>query len=140
MGWFSILKTDPNKAMDLADKTLGYVASGLDKLHFSAQEKSVAALKGWDNFLTFIKSQQDENSIRSRTRRVIAIMVIGHFLFFLDLAVFSYWWVGGGDAGIKAGKYFIELAAKLGTLTLAISVFYFGYYAVSNVVGKMKGK
>jgi hypothetical protein len=142
LSFLNILKADPNKAMDLADKAMGSIASGLDKLHYSEQEKSQMSLDTGKLVLDIHRANNDQNSIRSRTRRWLAVLIVGHFLAFLDIAALVYWRTEGTvEEKIIAAKFFLGIAfGTLGTLAITVSIFYFGYYAISNVVGKIKGK
>ena len=124
------------KGMDMASSTLEHVASGLDKLHFSEEERSDAHMKGFDFYLKFMELQSDENSIRSKTRRIGAILIVGNFVMLLNASAFVYVVLDNKDGA----KYLLELALTMTTMVTAVTIFYYGYYAVKNVVKSIKTK
>ena len=90
----AILSANPNKAMDIADKTIGHVASGLDKLHFSDQEKAGVNIKAAELVIELHKANSDQNSIRSRVRRYLAVMIVA-------LAVLAQACGSSGESGTR---------------------------------------
>lgn len=103
--------------------------NAVDKLHFSDQEKA-------EMQAGFISKQVDENSIRSRARRVLAFMFCGNFILDLKIAVFCIFYYDTLEEFNKMLKV-LELQ---GYAVTAIIIFYFGYYALSNIFKSKKDK
>jgi len=76
----NLIGLKPDKVLDLAKDGLDGVKSGLDMAWFTDEEKSIASQKLIDTQLKFISMQKDENSIRSRARRILAFGIIGWYL------------------------------------------------------------
>lgn len=137
MGFLSSLFSS-KKAVDsvpeTAAKIVDGVISGVDKLFFTDEEKAEVSQKAMDSIYDFIKSTIGENSIRSITRRRLAVMIAGAFLFLLILGglVFPY------DKEWSA--YLLDCAKALSGLVLAVSVFYFGPYQVGGMITAIRGK
>jgi len=124
-----------DKGLETVDRNIGRIGSGLDKLHFSDQEKSAASLAFIKLQMDFVKSQQSENSIRSVTRRVLAIML---FVVYLGLVLFI---VGIYKHDPKWAEHTYTVTKELlSVMALAVVTFYFGYYAIASIVGAVKKK
>ena len=65
-----------DKGLETVDNVANHIATGIDKATFTEQEKSQANLKLVDAQIRFMEAQGDENSVRSKTRRVLAIIII----------------------------------------------------------------
>lgn len=130
MGWF-----DWFKAPKTIDKIVDGAISAGDKLFYTDEEKADFRLKVGNQVIKFIGVAGDENSIRSKARRILAILIVGHELLFLDLAAIAYIF-----SKPEVGKLFLGLAATLAAATTAVVIFYFGYYGVQNIIGKIKDK
>ena len=122
-GWAK--KIDPQEAFDT-------VASGIDKVFYTNEEKAEAAAKAFDQYMEWFKLASDENSARSITRRYLAVMFAGVFLFLL-LASGAVWLFNADYASFLA-----ELAKTIAPYVGGIMAFYFGYYAISNVIESTK--
>lgn len=137
------------KAIDtVADNATTIVKStcaGLDKIWYTDEEKADTALKfaGIDVevkkqasmlFLEHQKIVASESTTRSITRRILAVMVMTTELgLLLGAAVawkFDPIWA----------KFLLELAGTLSYGFMAIIIFYFGYYSVTNIIGAVGGK
>jgi hypothetical protein len=133
MGWFSWFKKS-DKVVDTALDLVEKGASGIDMLFFTDEEKSIASAKVMDQVIEFNKATADENSIRSRTRRLLACLIIGNYLLILDVAI-GYVIAGKTDIA----KLLFKIANEtLGAHVLAVVIFYFGYYGVKAVVKSAK--
>ena len=131
MGLFSFLKTS-EKALDAGTKVIDGAVSGIDKLFFTAEEKSEASLKAVDLWIETQKAIRDEGSARSITRRILAVMIIG-FTLVVGLGaciIFPF------NAAWAA--YLVALLKEFGFMTGAVVVFYFGYYGFKAIVGAKK--
>ena len=119
---------------ETAGKVIDGVTSGIDKLFFTDEEKADVSQKAMDSIYSFIKTTMDESSIRSITRRVLAVLIVATFLFLLVMGAILY--------GLSAdwSARFLECAGTLSNLVLAVSVFYFGPYQVGGMIKNIRGK
>ncbi|WP_297096383.1 hypothetical protein [uncultured Draconibacterium sp.] len=114
-------KLDPQRTFDT-------ISSGVDKLFFTNEEKSDAAKQAWDQWIEWYKLNSDENSARSVTRRILAIMFSSIFLFLLLCAGAVYFF-----DETYAGFLF-DLSKSIFPLVSGILLFYFGYYGINSVI------
>ena len=119
---------------ETAGKVVDGVISGVDKLFFTEEEKTEASQKAMDSIYSFIKTTMDESSVRSITRRVLAVEIVSAFVFLLlagaMLHVLNPVWAA----------HILACAKALSNLVLAVSVFYFGPYQVGGMIQKIKGE
>ncbi len=104
-----------------AGKTFDTIASGIDKLAFTNQERAEFNVKMADSMAEFAKLSISENTIRSRTRRFIAI--------FLILNIMLIFWLCVALVLLKHDiSVILELVGifKLGIAFLTIIGFFFG--------------
>ena len=105
---------------------------GIDVLIFTEQEKKEMSMKTMELWLKHQAMVADESSIRSITRRYIALCIIGVFLLGL---------VGGVVVWrfdpLWAERWF-EMSNSLKTMAMMVAGFYFGYYAATKIIDKMK--
>lgn len=82
----------------------------------------------------FMKNTREESSIRSVTRRVIAVGVMGHWLLFLDIAVVCYLWefYSSGSPNYQAANALFDLAGSMLWIVGGISAFYFGTHLIRS--------
>lgn len=134
---FGIIKSilGAGKGLDSIDKVVDNISSGLDKLIYTDQEKSEMSKEGYKLFLDYLSLNKDENSIRSKTRRIIAVSVVGNYLALLNAGVVAFYYEKP-----EFGRFIFETAKTLTALVVSITVFYFGYYAIANIVEKAKKK
>ena len=109
------------------------VKSGIslwDKSKFTEQEQSEMNLEAGKLWLKIQAATANENSVRSITRRWLACGILFNFLLFVN--------IGGGlllagktERVVALQNFVIE--TKLGWMALSVVIFYFGYYAVSNM-------
>ena len=129
--WFTGAQT-ADKALDVGNNLINKVAGGLDQLYFGDEEKAELGLEAMRLHFAFIKSTQEESSIRSVTRRIVAWGIMGTFLmlilFCAGIWKFSPEWA----------KWVFELAKQMYELVLLVGFFYFGYFSVSSIVKKLK--
>lgn len=130
-GWLTGVKT-ANKAMDTINNVTDHVASGLDKLFFTDQERAQISMETAQLHLKLIETTMNESSIRSITRRVLAWAIMLIFL----LLIISCAGVWKFDQ--EWAKFIFQCAGQLYELVLLVAFFYFGYFAVSSVVRKVK--
>jgi len=132
MGFFTSLKAifSAPKGLDMVDKGLDSLYAGVDKVFFTAEEKSEAALKITEAAIEMVKSTQGESTVRSVTRRIMAILIMGPFV----LLICSSAVVWRFDPAWA--KVILEAAGMLSNLALAVGIFYFGYYGIKQIVKK----
>lgn len=111
-----------DKSLDIIDKGV----DGIGKLFFTEQEKAELSQKTYETWLEVQRVTANESSIRSITRRVLAISIIGTFLLFLIMAAFAYPFMQSWSA------YLLRLAQALDQLVLAVAVFYFGVHILRS--------
>ena len=136
MGFLSFLKSS-DKALSIVDKGTTGVIAGIDKLFFTDEEKSEASLKVTEAHLKLVEATAGENSKRSITRRILAVMIMGSFLALLLFGAGIHRWDPDWS------KHVLTCASALSTLALTIGIFYFGSYGIKSIfpnVGNGKKK
>ncbi len=103
------LLTGGNKNVD---KIVDGAISGIDKAWYTDQERAA-------HYTKFVEQQIDENSIRSRARRVLAFAILGTYLSLKVASVLIY------KANIEYAKYLAQQGDSLSTLALGVGAFYF---------------
>jgi hypothetical protein len=134
MGFFSAIKSifSAPKVIDTATDLAKSAANGIDVLFFTDEEKEQYRQQAFDKWLTLYDKIANESATRSITRRILAVMILGEFLFFLLLAGLIYPWFPQWTSTL------LGLAKQLGNLVLAVAVFYFGPYAIGQYIKKDK--
>ncbi len=120
------------KGIDI-DKGIGHIASGLDKLNFSPQERAGHNLKVLNLALDFMKENKDQNSIRSVARRTIAVLWIRFYLLMILGSLVAFYF-----DKIKLAEMMKEYVVLMGTGTLVILGFFFGVHLLRGFVGNIK--
>ena len=136
LGWLGNLfnaKESTEKVLSIAEKTTSGVVAGIDALFFTDEEKSHASQKAIETYIELMKTTANENSTRSMTRRILAIMVMGTFLLFL-IAGAIIW-----RFNTEWAMYVLGNAKTLSNLALAVGVFYFGPYQIGKAFSKKGG-
>lgn len=134
MGWYNPatwFKTS-EKAVNMADKVVDGAIAGIDKLFFTEEERAEFSKAAGGQFLKFQEIIFKENTTRSITRRILAVMVMGVFLSFLVFAV-AIWGINPEWA-----KFTLEVSSNLSTGFTAIIICYFGYYSIGSLMDKRK--
>lgn len=132
MGLLSFLSgaKQADKLLDIGDKATSGIINGVDKMFYTAEEKSEAAQKITDTYLEFLKTTLSESSVRSITRRIVAVMIMALFS-----AAFLF-----TVAAWKLDREWAEFCLKttsefgVGNLTLMVAVFFFGTHALASFV------
>lgn len=86
---FSSEKT-VDKAVNLVDDSIRGIGNWIDGQQFTEQERSEATQKVLDFRLKVLEKTNDESSARSISRRILAWLVCGTFIFLLLLSVVVY--------------------------------------------------
>ncbi len=132
MGIFSFLKSS-EKAVDTAASLIDAGVNGIDKLFFTDEEKAEASSKFYENWISTLKLLVDTESIRSITRRYLAISVIGTWLLLIITGTSVY------IAGLKdAAEFTFRVVQDMTVPVLAVIGFYFGPEMISRVLGRSK--
>ena len=131
MSFFSWFKTVP-KALDITEDIVTGGIAGIDKIFFTDEEKSDARRKTFELWLKLQEIIKGECTARSITRRFLACMIMGEFLLFLLMAALCW------PLMPEWSKFLLELGKSLGNLVLAVSIFYFGPYALGTYLKKKK--
>ncbi len=133
MGLLDIFRTS-EKAVDTAADLIKAGADGLDMLFFTDEEKSEASNKFYENWIKTLGMLVDTESIRSITRRYLAVSVVGTWLLLILLGVAVR--VFGGDK--EAAEFVFEVAKSMNYSVLAVVTFYFGPEMIGRLLGKVK--
>ena len=133
MGILDIFRTS-EKAVDTAIDLIEAGANGIDKLFFTEEEKSEASNKFYENWIKTLGMLVDTESIRSITRRYLAVSVIGTWLYLIVLGVMVR--VFGGSK--EAAEFVFEVAGSMNYPVLAVIGFYFGPEMIGRLLGKIK--
>lgn len=131
MAWYNIFSSS-SKAVDTASNLIGGVVDGIDAVILTEEEKIKFDLKRAELWLKVQETITGESSIRSITRRVLAVSFISVYLT-LIIASAIVW-----QFSPEQSKHIFETAQTLNTPIITIIIFYFGYYAVSNVIKAKK--
>jgi hypothetical protein len=143
MGIFSSSDKAVEGGIDIVKKGM----DGFDDLFYTEQEKAATSiartklkLKAGEGVLRFVEMTHGENSKRSITRRYMAWLIVGsnilltfYYIFVCTVAVF---WTTYNKQLVWLADRIIMALKYWGTATATVVAFYFGYYAVSNVVEK----
>ena len=133
LGWLLGGSKAADKAVDTGADLLKSAASGIDVMFFTEEERSQAsqaAFKAWvDSQVAF----RDETSVRSVTRRILAVMFCVVYLLLLLACV------GLFRLDAKWGKLCFEAAEVLTPIVGAVIFFYFGPNQIARAVKTLKG-
>lgn len=124
-----------DKAVDAGIGLLNNGQKAIDALFYTDEEKSENAKKVMNGLVEYWKTKADENSVRSKARRVLAFGIIGNFLLLLDTSAVLE--ILNHHARAKA---VFDIAVAESFMVGAATIFYFGYYGVQGIIKKAKGK
>lgn len=110
------------------DKVTDAVINGLDAVFYTDEEKAGDAKKRAEIWYKFMELARNESSIKSVTRRVIAILVISHWLIFLNVALVSH--LVGNEPG---ALFAFGLAKAMLWIVGGVGAFYFGTHLLSGI-------
>jgi len=122
------------QGMDIANKTVDGIINGIDKMSFTQEEKFEAWKDIAQVHLAVMKEAAAESTTKSMTRRFLALILIGNYVFLSDIAAFGWLYKPSWS------MYVLEICNNtiLGKLTLWFGIFYVGYYGVSNIIDHVK--
>jgi len=142
--WAKLLGTEHvvNTAVDAGKSIVDGLISAGDKIVYTEEEKAEARQKLMNTAMEFYKLTLQESSTKSITRRFIALAVVFTFdlliLWSAALRTGAVFW-GEDKLKIAAGDI-LGYAVSMRELVLMVMFFYFGYYAVGNLMNKKNGK
>lgn len=112
---------------DAATKVMEGAVKGIDALVYTEEEKAAARQKLADQWLDLQKALGEETTVRSVTRRILAVMVVGCFTTLVMGAAVAYLF------NQEYAKFLLELASsQFGILVIGVAGFYFGPYMFSR--------
>jgi len=103
------------------DKVTDAVINGIDAVFYTDEEKAADTAKRSALWFKFMELSREESSIKSVTRRIIAILVMVHWLLFLDVAAVLYLL----DKQPQA-KAIFDLSNSMLWIVGGVGAFYFG--------------
>lgn len=126
--WFSGTHTSARNA-ELVRDTVRGVGTWIDERDFTEEEKSKANMEIAIKYSHFIDQTMQENTVRSQTRRSLALWVIRIEAFMLMMSAFSY------PYNQAWAEYWYKLAvdSPWGLLTLGVGAFFFATHLVRAV-------
>jgi ABC-type multidrug transport system fused ATPase/permease subunit len=131
MGIFSFLKSNKKTV----DKVVDGAISGIDKIFYTNEEKAEARKELAEGVQEFVKTSLNENTARSRTRRVIAIMIMGVFLLLILGAAAAF------PFNNEYSRFLFEIVGDMSTFALMVAAFFFGAHMLGrDIVGGKKKK
>ena len=135
LDFFTASKTATETAKNVVDGTI----AGIDKAFYTSEEKAENLQKrlelfqqGYSIWLEAQKVLVNETTPRSITRRWLAVLILGSFLVLILAAGGAYMF------NLAWAEWLIKCSGYLKGLAMTVGVFYFGYYAVDNIVAAVK--
>jgi len=131
MGFFSWL-SGSDKAMNIAEKGADGLLAGLDHLNFSDEEKHDANIQAISLVVERAKLAISETSVRSMTRRLVALTFCIPFVLMSLFAVAIYHW------NKELADFALGVANSWKYIMIAIVIWFFGSYGVGYIIDKKK--
>jgi hypothetical protein len=104
------------------------VASGVDKAFYTKEEQSDDARKVYQDYFEWYKTTLEESTVRSITRRILAILFAACYLLLVIASAIAY------KFDPEYSSFLWEVSKAIAPVVGGIMLFYFGYYGVKNVV------
>lgn len=125
MGFWDFIKE--NK-IDL-NSIIGDLSKGVDALAFTPEERAEFNIKLADKLAAYVEGTMNENSIRSKTRRMISFIIIGAFLILVFLAVVL------SIFAPENAQFVTELSSNsvMTTAFIMVLAFFFGGYYMEKL-------
>ena len=133
MGFLSFL-TGSSKAMDTAGNVVDGAIAGIDKLWFTDEEKSEASGKVLEIVLERARIAQGESSVRSMTRRLVALT------FCMPFVVMSLFAIAVYRFDKEWAVFALSVAVSWKYIMVTIVLWFFGSYGVGYILDKKKDK
>ena len=139
--------------VDMIDRSVTGIISGLDAAFYTKEEKAVDFLKITDRRMTMVEKLQDQFAPRAITRRILALIIVGSTFLHLNLYALLILWgtfwpryieVTPGEPKVNALQWGMTQMSSLLVqeikITLLVCFFYFGYYGVKSGIEAWKNK
>ena len=133
MGFLSFL-TGSSKAMDTAGNVVDGAIAGIDKLWFTDEEKAEASGKVLGLVLERVKMAIGESSVRSMTRRLVALT------FCIPFVVMSLFAIAIYKFDKEWATFALSVAVSWKYIMVAIVIWFFGSYGIGYIMDRKKGK
>jgi len=133
VGFFSWL-SGSDKVMDIVEKGADGLFAGLDHLNFSDEEKHDANIQAIRLVVERAKQAISESSVRSMTRRLVALTFCFPFVAMSLFAVGIYHW------DKELATFSLSVANSWKYIMIAIVIWFFGSYGVGYIIDKKKEK
>jgi len=127
-------KKNTAKIVDSATKIVNGAVSGIDKAFFTDEERADYAKGIMEQAVEFVKLTLNENTARSITRRIIAVLFVAEYLIIRLTAA------GLIIAGNEKGEKLRAMAAEENQIIMAVVIFYFGYYGTMKIMEWRKSR
>ena len=138
MGLLSFI-TGAGKAGETIDKVGDGIVKGLDMLVLTKEEEIQYKAQAGELWLKTQGVLANENTARTLTRRYISIAVMYAWLMMVMSTFLLALWETISNGGIvNALQLFTTVNQVMGTIVLAIVVFYFGPSALGRVIERSK--
>ncbi len=112
---------------DAARTVLDGAVKGIDALVYTDEEKAAMRQKLGDQWLELQKVLGEETTVRSVTRRILAVLIVVPFVFLILAAAVVY------KFDMEYAKFLLALAeSQFGWLVLGVAGFYFGPYMMQR--------
>jgi len=131
VGFFSFL-SGSTKAVETINTLATGAVAAIDKIVFTDEEKADGIREVVNIVIERVKLASGESSVRSITRRIIAIMFCGAFLSLLLGSGAVYPWFKDW------ALHLYNLSTTLKNPIIAIIIFYFGSYGIGYLMDKRK--
>ena len=134
IGKFLGLGKPAEKLIDAGRDAGSAIAGGVDMLWFTDEEKSLAAREGWELWLKHQAMVMSESSVRSITRRKLAVGMVQVYLFLVVSCAFVW------KYDKEWALHIFQCACEITGLVMLVAGFYFGPYQVGKYLWKKSGK
>ena len=129
MSLISWLSSTP-KVIDAAASVITTGMKGIDALFYTDEEKAEGKEKVFQLWLDTQKVLAGESSIRSMTRRAVALAFVFSYLIMLLGCIPVYFF------DQEYAKFILQVAGVITPVVGGISFFFFGSYAVNSIRSK----
>lgn len=137
MGFFSKLFSSSKSVEQTVETVNKGVYNGIDMMFFTDEEKNTMSNEAQGKILDFhlalAEKVRDESSIRSITRRILAVMIMSVWVLLVLAAAVLI--IIGKKEEFDA---IMALLATISSIVLSVVVFYFGPEVISRIITRVK--
>lgn len=138
MGLLSFI-TGAGQAEKVIEKVGDGLVKGVDMLFYTDEEKAIYSANAGELWLKTQGVLAEENTARTLTRRYISVFIMYSWGFMMMCSfLVAVWEMLKSGALVNALQLFTIVNTAMGTIVLAIVVFYFGPSALGKVIGVAK--